>query len=43
MDRAFTFAESDGTACTAGWYSLADLATRGWALYPPHLSALLAP
>ncbi|MCZ8316013.1 NUDIX domain-containing protein [Phreatobacter sp.] len=43
LDAAFTYRESDGTACTAGWYSLADLAARGWALYPPRLSALLAP
>jgi len=41
-DTAFTYTESDGTICAAGWYAHADLAARGWALYPPQLSALLA-
>jgi 8-oxo-dGTP pyrophosphatase MutT (NUDIX family) len=37
----FSFTESTGEACRAGWYSLADLAARGWALYPVGLAELL--
>jgi len=36
-----SFTESNGEACRAGWYSPADLATRGWALYPVGLATVL--
>ncbi len=37
----FSFTESNGEACHAGWYSLDDLAARGWALYPVGLATVL--
>lgn len=37
----FSFTESTGATCEADWYSLADLAARGWALYPVGLAELL--
>lgn len=37
----FSFMESNGEACHAGWYSLSDLAARGWALYPVGLAEVL--
>jgi 8-oxo-dGTP pyrophosphatase MutT (NUDIX family) len=37
----FGFTESNGEACHAGWYSLADLEVKGWALYPAGLGEVL--
>ena len=37
------FMESNGDACHAGWYSLAELAARGWALYPKGLADVCGP
>ncbi len=33
--------EADGARCAAGWFSLDDLAARGWALYPTGLAEFL--
>ncbi|AVO46224.1 NUDIX hydrolase [Phreatobacter cathodiphilus] len=36
-----SFTESNGETCRAGWYSPADLAARGWNLYPVGLAEIL--